>query len=348
MAEDATVIVESSPTEKLKQLTPAEHKTWRATGNLPEPKVSKEVKKTEAASSPAATKEAPESVPVKAAAETSAEPVPAKVEPDSKPKPKGAEARIKDLLAENKKLAQDLEDARKSQSVPAKKTEALAKPGRNDIDEKNGQPLYRSDDEYMEARDKWVMGEAVRKTRMEIAHETQERETSRQNELMQRRMQNSVKIATENHPDFLQVLKAETKEGKTVFNADAVKAIKTNGVLDAWILDSEQGMEMLYYLASRLDEVERIQSLGPFAAARELTKLEEKLSATSTIPAKEEKAAESLPAPTTKKEPPAPATSITGKNTPPVDEENAALEALDYKRYARAANETEWRKKKVS
>lgn len=356
MGNDAAV-VDSSTTEKtstqiLKEMTPTQHKHWRATGELPEAK-KEEVKtdsvkavgkdsKTDAGDE---KKPAAESSTAKAAPEKKAE-EPAKSAPaDNEPQ---ARTRIgKDLVAENKRLTEELETLRRQLPAPVKKSDAAAKPGRNDVDE-HGKQKYSSDDEYLEARDKWVMEEASRTTREQIAKETRDREIQKQNELMQKRMQNSVKIATEKHADFLQVLQAETKDGKTVFNNPAIKAIKTNGVIDAWCLDSEHGMEILYHFAKEgAEEVERIQSLNPFAAARELTKLEEKLASASATTKKEDSKAQPKPEEKAQhKEPPAPATKIDGKNTPAVDEENAATESGDFKRFQRAANEAEWRKKK--
>lgn len=345
-----TPTVESSPTQILKDLTPAQHKTWRQTGDLPEvktpevpPKESKEA--TPAAPSPAA-KEPAAPAPAKVAVETPAEPAPATPEP----KAKGAEARIKELLSQNKELKSKLETLQATSVVPPTKTEkAPVKPSRNDVDEKSGQPKYATDDEFLEARDKYVAELASHQTRQDIAKETRERQVAEQNRITQQRMVNAVKIATERHPDFSEVLKIETKEtdGKkvTTFNSPAMKAIKTNGIIDAWCLDSDLGMEVLYHLAKAgVEEVERIQAMTPFAAAKELTRLEDKLS----VPLSTQKPAESSPARTTIKVPPEPAASVGGRGTPPVDDEAAAVEAGDFKRFAKTANEADWRKKKAS
>lgn len=351
MAPGAPVTVESSPTEVLKSLTPAQHKTWRTTGEIPEsksppatsPKASTETP-TPAAPSPAA-KEVAAPAPEKAAVETPAEPAPATPEP----KAKGAEARIKDLLADNKRLNAELETARKIPAVAPTKTEkAPVKPSRNDADEK-GQPKFATDDEFLDARDKYVAEMASHQTRQDIARETQERQVAEQNRIMQQRMVNQIKISTERHPDFAEVLKIETKDGKTVFNAEAMKAIKTNGMIDSWCAESEMGTEILYFLASRIAEVERIQALNPFAAARELTKLEDKLSATPSTPAPEKKEEPAKGSPTQKVSgAPAPAASVGGKGTAPTDEELAATESGDFKRFQKVANEADWRKKKAS
>ena len=45
---------------------------------------------------------------------------------------------------------------------------------------------------------------------------------------------------------------------------------------------------------------------------------------------------------------PAPAAAVGGKATAPADEEEAATTAGDFKRFQKAANEADWRKKKAS
>lgn len=356
MATDAAVTVESSPTDVLKTLTPAQHKTWRTTGEIPEskspPAETKETpkeppKSTEAASSPAAKE--PTEAPAKAT-EVPAKSAAAATEPKSKPE--GAEARIKDLLAENKKLATELETLRKVPVAATTKTEkAPVKPSRADVDEKTGQPKYATDDEFLDARDKYVAEMASHQTRQDIAKENQQRQVAEQNRITQQRMVNAVKIATERHADFAEVLKIETKEvdGKSVttFNAPAMKAIKTNGIIDAWCLDSDAGMEILYHLASRPEEVERIQGMNAFQAARELTKLEDKLASPASAATPKEEPAKGSTTPKVSSAP-APADSVHGKATAPVDGEAAAVADGDFRRFQREANEADFRKKKAS
>jgi len=314
---------ERTGTEILKALTPAQTKKWRETGELPAVK-------------------AQEEKPAEAPAEKPAEAPPEK--PAEAPKPaEEPQPDVKALEAENKRLAAELETLRKSPaSVSAPKGDEPPKPKRHDLDSKTGLPLYATDEAFEEARDKWVFEKASRETRTTIAKEQAEAKAAEQNKIIERRLQNSLEIAQKKHKDFADVLKLETKDGKTVFNADAVKAIKNNGVLDAWILDSEVGAEILYHLCKNPDEVQRIQALGPFAAARELTKMELQLSESSAPAKPEEKPAAPV------KVPPSPAASIGGKATGPVDEEAAAVEAGDFSRYKKAADAEEHRKRTVN
>jgi len=347
MATDA-VVVESSPTETLKSLTPAEHKTWRATGNLPEKKAPEAKDSTAVADPSPAAKEVAAPAAEKPASGTPAEPAAAAPEPKAKAI-NSAEARIKELLAENKWLATQLETSRKAPVAAPAKIEEVAKPRRNDTDPKTGQPKYASDEAFEEAHEAYLTAKVTKDVEQRHAKAQADAKVAEQNRILQQRMANSVKIATEKHPDFLEALgaKTEEKDGKknTVFTNDAVKAIKTNGVLDAWILDSDIGMEILYYLSKNPGEVERIQSLGAFAAARELTKLEDKLAGSSPIaivPKPESSTAKPI------KVPPEPASSVGGRATAPADGEEAAVKDGDFRRFQREANEAEFRKKKAS
>jgi hypothetical protein len=360
VADSSSAAEEKSSTQILKDLTPKQMKTWRETGNLPDEKATADDKKAEEKDSKKST-DGDSSTPAKkdvaapkdaeSGAKKAEEPAKSAVADKTEPAKANAETRIKDLLAENKILQQKLEDLQKQPVAVAKKESEPAKPSRNDTDPKTGAALYATDEDYLDARDKYVAEMASRKTRADIAKESSERNAAEQNQLIERRMLNSIKIAKEKHADFLEVLKAKDieKDGKTitVFDAPAVKAIKQNGVLDAWILDSEIGMEILYYLATRIEEVERIQSLNAFSAARELTKLEEKLSEKSAVAAKKE---EGSPAQPDKKVSgaPAPAAAVGGKATAPADEVEAATLAGDFKRFQKAENEADWRKKKAS
>lgn len=356
MAVDAPEVqVDSSPTDVLKSLTPAQHKTWRNTGDLPEAK-SKEAPKSETApaeSSPAAKPESA-AAPAKAT-ETPAEPAPAKTEP----KAKNAETRVPELLseraklrAENAELHRKLDELQKAPVAAPAKSEAPAKPHRNDTDPKTGQPLYADDDAYLEARDKWVTEQASYKTRQDIAKEYEQRNIAEQNQILRKRMENSIKLTTEKHPDFLEVVQAKEveKDGKKVTVFGIADKIKTGGMIDAFCLDSEIGMEILYHLIKTPEELERINGLNPIAATRELTKLEIKLSeAPPATPAKtEETPAEGSTAKPKVSSAPAPAASVGGKGTAPTDEEGAAVQSGDFRRFKKAADAEEFRKKKAS
>lgn len=369
MAIDAKpVTVESSTTEILKSLTPAQMKTWRDTGELPElPKKGEPAKKaaapktakTEPAESSTAAKETADadSTEVVEAAETPAESVPAKVEAPSKKPITPAQARIKDLLAEISTLRQENENLQK-QLKPVEKVKAAAKPQRNDVDEK-GVAKYATDEAYQDARDEWIRADATRTTREEIAKENHDRQVMEIRTNQERRLEAQLKLAKERHADFDAKLlpKEIEKDGKKVivYTAEGVKVLKSPGVVDAWILDSDLGVELLYHLADKPEEIQRIQSLGAFAAARELTKLEQQLSQPAKPGSKpneetveETEVIEEEPEVKRSSSAPEPATPFRGKDTAPADKEDAALKDGDFRTYMSVANEKDWRKKKAS
>jgi hypothetical protein len=241
----AVVTAESSNSEILSSMNAKERATWRQTGELPEakPKETKEAKETPAESSPAAKTEVTEPEAQKPAAESSAAPVVA--EKEHKPN-KGAEARIKELLADNKRLSAELETARKAPVIAPAKTEEVAKPRRNDVDAKTGVALYASDDAFEDALEKYLVATVTANVNKANEKAASESRIKAQNEIIEKKWFNSIKIAKEKYPDFDQVLDVgdEDRNGKPVkgvFRNKELKSIKTNGVVDAWILDSEAG-----------------------------------------------------------------------------------------------------------
>jgi len=344
---------EQSGTEVLASLTPTQRTKWRQTGDLPEEKsAEKKIEEKKIEERKLETKDSKtdgaSSTPEKAAPAKVEEPAKSAVADKSEPQ---ARTRIgRDLVAENKELKAKLEELQRQAPIAVKKDDVSPKPLRNDVDEKTGQAKYATDEAFEEAREKWLTDKVTSDVRKQVAKEENDRRVAEQNQLIEKRVSNSLKIAEQQHADFREVVqvKEEQKDGKTVttFNAPALKLIKTNGMIDAWLVDTEIGGELLYYFASRAEEVERIQALNAFAAARELTRLEEKLSAS---PALKKESAESSATPTAKVTgAPAPASSIGGKATAPVDEEEAATQAGDFSRFKKAANEADWRKKKAS
>lgn len=230
--------------------------------------------------------------------------------------------------------------------VTPAKIEEVARPRRNDVDSKTGQPMYASDEAYEEAVEKYLTTKVTADVEKRQATAQREAAIKAQNEIIQRRWQNSLAIAIERNSDWAKVVGLDDKTGKYQ-NAD-LKTIKEHGVLDAWILDSEIGADMLYFFAKNPADIARIQSLSAFAAARELTKLEDKLSgqATASTEKKEDKKAESSDPSVTKA--PAPATSVGGKSTAPIDEVEAKVKGGDFTGYREAANREEALKRKAS
>lgn len=338
MAPDAaTITADSSPTEILKSLTPAQTKEWRTTGKLPDIPEAPPKEKTEAASSTAATTAVTE--PPKAESSVA----PATTEPKSE-KPKGAEARIKELLAANKKLEADLEAARKAPVVAPAKIEEIAKPRRNDVDVKTGQPMYASDEAYDEAFEKYLTSKVTADVEKRTAKAQSDAKAAEQNRIIEARWQNALKIAHERHPDFKEVCQID---GKGKFNNPELVKIKDGGILSARILKSDIGAVILYYLASNPGEVEKFQDItDAFDASDAFLELEQKCKGTATTtPTKEAPATRSSETVTRA---PAPPSSVGGRATAPADETEAALKREDFRSYRKNANAEDFKKRKAS
>ena len=338
MASDAKVLtVESSPTEILASMTPAERKAWRETGATPELKEASpaekqaETKTEDAVSSAAAKTET---------VETKVESAPAKTEP-SKSRGKNAETRIPELLSEIKRLNSELETARKAPVAAQAKVEEVAKPRRADVDER-GTPKYASDEAFDEAYESYLTAKVTKDVETRHAKQQAEARQAEVNRIQQEKWQTSLKLAIERHEDFAKVCEIDAKGA---FQNAELKSIKTNGMVDAFVLDSEIGGSLLYYFAAHPGEIKRIEDMNSFAAARELTRLEDKLSATPSSVEKENPSEKEGSKQSVSKAP-APATSVGGRATAPKDEEEAATTAGDFRRYMKAANEAEFAKKK--
>lgn len=157
----------------------------------------------------------------------------------------------------------------KQESQPAAETkpkaEKNAKPTVHDVDEK-GQPKFKTYDEFLEARDAWLRADTLR--------EFEERQTKTQKELQQKQQQET--IAREWGSRV-----SKAKEKYADYDSVALNPelpIKQGSVVDAFILDSANGTDVLYHLGKNPQELERINGMNPLQQARELFKIEMKYS----------------------------------------------------------------------
>ena len=97
-----------------------------------------------------------------------------------------------------------------------------------------------------------------------------------------------------------------------------------------FVLDSEVGADISYYLGTHLDEANAIAEMKPSRQAATLRDIEISL----TEPA----ARREPPAPKKFTEVPPPPTDLSGRNAPPKDAMQAALESGDTEAYIKAAN----------
>lgn len=342
MATNAIETTETSSTD-LSKLSEKQMNEFMLTGELPEePKESKPAESsTPAKTEGAASSPAKETVVAGAKKpEASAEPAPAATEP---PKPeKGAESRVKELLADRKELLAKIAELEKrpaASPATAKKDEVPAKPQRTDLDEK-GLPKYATDEAYEEARDEWVFKKASEETRKQIAKEQEDARITERQKLVADKWLNGMQLARTKYADLDAVLKTDEKG---LVQHEEIKGIKAGSILDGWLVDSEVPFDLLYHFAKTPGEVAKIQAMTPFAATRYLTRLEDKFSSSAAPPAKAE---EVPPAKAAEKRVPAPATNVSGKATAPTDEIARAVAAGDTAAYFAAANAEDLQKRK--
>lgn len=236
-----------------------------------------------------------------------------------KEKPPG-DNRWAKLSRENKDLRDRLERLEREKSQPRddKQTpqpatqtpKVSAKPKFEDVDDK-GQPKFKTYAEYEDARDTWL--------REDVKREITEGQTKSQKEQEQKRVQETI-----GREWASRVQKAQTKYSD--YDAVALNPdlpIKQGSAVDAFILDSPQGVDVLYHLGKNPTELDRINKLNPVAQIRELTKLEQKYSVT---PAKRITSA------------PPPPRTVNATGTTGADEVETALKGDDFASYRDRAN----------
>lgn len=327
MADEQAVAAEPSPAAvetpeapvQLKDLSTEQHAEWRKTGLLPEKP------KAEKPASPDTPKAATsEAKPEEAEAETepASEPGESTQEPEEKhSRAPGAEKRIKELLAKNKKLEEQMAARVPASEKPIeKKAEAKAspKPTPEDLDD-SGKAKYATYEDFVEALSDWKSEGRIQAFKAETEKAAKDAEVAKQNKAVEEGWMKRVDEAKAKHEDFVEV----------AFAPDL--PIKQGSVADAVILDSEQGAELLYYFGQNRAELERINALPPMAQAREIFRLEASLQgereATPEAPAK----------PVTRA--PKPAAAVGGKNTAPVDAVQAAVKRGDFASYKQQADQ---------
>jgi len=165
-AAPSTAVVEPEITEvQLPRSGSEEYANWRMTGELP--------KQPKAESAPA-------DAPKEATPETAAESGPATKQQEQPKKGKDAEHRIKELLAEQKRLRAEVEAMRtrpQTQAEPPRQQtpQAAAEPT---IDDKNadGSPKYKSYEEYVRAQARWEAKQEFAEQMRQIQAQTQQRQ----------------------------------------------------------------------------------------------------------------------------------------------------------------------------
>jgi len=241
-----------------------------------------------------------------------------------------SETRWAKLARENRELKQKL--ARQEQtststatrsdtsaaSQPAAETKSTAapRPQINDVDQKTGKPKFATYDDFLLARDEWNQNEAIRKFTETSETKQRERQFAEAKQTIAKEWIKRVDGARSKYSDFDDV----------ALNVDL--PLKEGSVADAFILDSAHGTDVLYYLGAHPEELERINGLNPIAQARELTRIELKVSG--------DRSSSSSARPVTQA--PRPPQQVSGKGTVAKDAVEAAVAEQDTETYIREQN----------
>lgn len=189
---------------------------------------------------------------VKPETPTDSQPQGEKTEP---PKKEGGVAkRIKELVAEREAWR---EMAMRAQGITKEQDKKEAVQGKPQSSQ------FNSYEEYMEALSDWKVEQRLSEREQKSKKETLEREH-------QDRLKSSAKTFEERAEKF--------REKHDDFDDVAFDEFPVTPSMTEAILDSEMGPELLYHLGQNPKEAARIARLSPYAAAREIGKLEVKLS----------------------------------------------------------------------
>lgn len=245
-----------------------------------------------------------------------------------------AEKRIKQLLARNKELEAQLHRPpapSQGPAAPSSQPQELQRPmrpkaptleqynGDYEAFEKAAAQYEDTFDRYMEDLSDYKAAKRIEAERQAYQQRKQAETIQEHNEAVKSSWETRQAETIKRHPDFEKAVK------------DA--ALPLNPIMDGFIVESEVGPEIVYWLAKNPVEGERIASLGPFATARELSRIEMTLGESLKTPAP-------TPKPTITAAFPPP-TTLSGTNKGPEDEARAAVASKDFSAYRRAMNSRE-------
>lgn len=233
---------------------------------------------------------------------------------EKKPEPRvsRSEKRIIELLGEVKALKAQLA------TPPAEKRTEEKKEAAEVAEKKPELKDFADVEHYVEALTAFNTKAAIKEYETRRATADAEAAAKKADEEFRTSYNARLAKAKERHEDFEEVAFAPELP------------VKAGSIVDSWLLDSENGMEMLYHLGKHPEELDRINALKPFAQARELTKLELSLSETkSSVPAIPKKVSEAPP----------PASRVEGEKTLSTDASRQAVMDGDVRAYIAAENE---------
>ena len=235
-------------------MSDAERLEWRKNGTS--------LADVQAASSPATADK-----PAATAASSDPDSAPAADDPDYKPK---TAKRIAELLAENKRLREASAAPPKpaAHPAPAPAAATLTKPDPEKF------TYGTADPGYLDALTDYKVAKAREEDRTASADATRKAHTDAEAARIRESWTTRVGAAKTKHADFEAVAFAPFKAGYE---------IPVGSAMDAWILESDHGAEVLYALQKNPAEIKRLLALPPIAQTRELVKLEDAALAASTV-----------------------------------------------------------------
>lgn len=170
----------------------------------------------------------------------------------------------------------------------------------------DGKPLAASFDsyeEYTEALTDWKLDQ---RAQAETAKAAQQAQQAQQQELG-KKWNAGVETLREKYDDFDDIIEAE---------------VSVTPAMQQAVLESEIGPELAYYLGKHPEEAARIAALSPASTARELGKIEAKLTVETAAPNKK-------PQPSTKA--PAPISPVSNRSTATVGKSPDEMDYDEYK-----------------
>ena len=255
--------------------------------------------------------------------------------PERGAKPKGAgslshnelRARVRELEAENQRLASAKQPEKKAEEVKAepevKQPEKLRARPKSD-DKVGDKPKYENWEAYEDDLLAWNEEKIFRTLDERSAKKTEEAQIEAVNQTIEQSWKERVTKSREAHEDFDEVALGPDGPGKL---------IQPGSLVDEWLMDSEHGAELLYYFGQNPAELLKFENVAGKTpterranARRALVKLEDKLTA-----APDEKKAEPEKAEPEKKEEvratrtPKPSSEVGGRGNSLPDPVQAAI-----------------------
>ena len=325
----------TNETVPLEQMTSKQRDSWRMTGDLP---VRDEAKPKEADAPTSAkdeneNKPAPKEVEKVAASEgeegESGTPTKTNEEHKADRTKKPGQMGYKDLRARIAELEAQIAAGKKPAAADSQAERADAKgkdekvcPRPRSADKNaDGSAKYTTWEDYEDDLLSWHSEKLRGDVKTDSAKAEQEAKVRQLNKEMNDLVQHKANEARKKYADFDE--KALAKD---------LPIIK-DSVLERWILDSDLGMDIAYHYGTHRDELDKLNAMTPFAAARELTRLEDKLSQ----PAKPDTTVVSVAPPKITKAPP-PAREVGGRGSVAPDDETATVASGDFRAYKRVVD----------